>query len=180
MKLNIGCGCLWLPGYVNVDREGHAQLCKWAAMDNKPLPVLGSADFQQLDLTMNWPWPMGCVEEILADNFLEHLTPIELTHLLREAWRVLKPGASMTGRVPDIERIFQYCKEKSQWEWFPAGATGPYSEPGMNALHNFCYGWGHQQVFTEEMLRERLEGAGFDVMVEQVEEQGLRFVAVKP
>ena len=180
MKLNIGCGCVWLPDWVNVDREGHAKICQWATMAGKPAPVPGSAEFMQYDLTLNWPWGSDSVEEILADNFLEHLTPIELTHLLREALRVLEPGGKITGRVPDFERVWGYLQNGSQWEWFPAATYGPYQEPAMNALHNYCYGWGHRQVFTREMLMVRLETAGFVTEVEPVEEVGLRFVATKP
>jgi len=126
MKLNIGCGCVWLSDYTNVDREGYAKICQWATMAGKPLPVVGSAEFLQYDLTLNWPWQSDTVEEILADNSLEHLENLELTHLLREARRVMKVGASITGRVPDFERVWQYYQDGSQWEWFPEATYGPY------------------------------------------------------
>ena len=180
MKLNIGCGGEWLPSYLNVDREDHAQICAWMKAVGKPLPIIGSAQFEQRDLTLNWPWATDSVEEILADNFLEHLTPPELTHLLREELRVLAPGGMITGRVPDFARIWKLYEERSQWEWFPGGTVGDYAEPAMNALHNYCYGWGHKQIFTEEMLQARLAAAGFEVRVWPVEEVGLRYEAMKP
>lgn len=179
MKLNIGCGCVWLPDYTNVDREGYAKICQWATMAGKPLPVVGSAEFVQHDLTLNWPWQSDTVEEILADNFLEHLENLELTHLLREALRVLVPGGRISGRVPDFARVWKLYTEGSQWDWFPGATVGPFPEPAMNALHNYCYGWGHKQVFTREMLQTRLQGAGFVTQVVPVEEVGLYFRATK-
>lgn len=179
MKLNIGCGCVWLPGYINVDREDYEQLCAWAKAANKPAPVVGSAEFQQRDLILNWPWQDNTCDEILADNFLEHLNPAQLTHVLREALRVLSPGGIITGRVPNFTRIFRLYEDRSKWEWFPGATYGPYKEPSMNALHNYIYGWGHQQVFTTEMLRLRLSEAGFITTVEPVEDVGLLFVAKK-
>ena len=180
MKLNICCGTVWLPGWINVDREDHAQICTWARAQGKPEPVLGSADYLRYDLTRNWPWVADSADEILADNCLEHFSHLELVQVLREAFKVLKPGGTMTGRVPDFARIWQYYEDGADWQWGPECAVGPYELPGENALHNFCYGWGHKQIFTAPMLRQWLECAGFAVEIEPCETQGLRYTATKP
>lgn len=179
MKLNIGCGQEWLPDCLNVDREGHAKLCEWARAAGKPEPVIGAAEFLQYDLTLNWPWPSDSVDGILADNFLEHLGHQELTHLLREALRVLKTGASLTGQVPDFARVWQHYLDDADYAWEPLSTVGPYEKPAENALYNYCYGWGHKQIFTAPMLEQRLTRAGFATVVATEERHVLRFMATK-
>lgn len=79
MKLNLGCGDLKRPGYVNVD-------------------VCGSPD-RVCDLSVfPWPWESNTVEEVRADHFLEHVNDYEGTIL--EIHRVLQPGGVLWIRVP--------------------------------------------------------------------------------
>jgi len=180
MRLNIGCGPVWLRGYLNVDISPLDVIAESARCAGKPdTPPAGTA-FLQFDLAERWPWLDNSVEAIIANELLEHLDSPTLTHVLTEAWRVLVPGLSMTGGVPDYERVFQYYQEGSDWLWSPAWVTaGPYDTPAENALQNFAHGWGHRQVFTERMLRKRLETAGFQVVVTKGEFEGLLFQATK-
>lgn len=180
MRLNIGCCCNWRVGYVNVDVCSLAELAVIAAGHGWPQAPAEGADFAQVDLREPWPWADGSAEEIVAENMLEHFDPEGLTHLLAEAFRVMQPGATMTGHVPDIDRIVAYAQVRSKWEWAPEWTKGPYDEPSWNALHNFCYGWGHKQVFRMPMLQARLKGAGFEATVAMSEEHALYFVATKP
>ena len=181
MKLNLGCGPVWLVGYLNVDVESLAEIAARARTVGLPdAPPLG-ADFLQADLSRPWPWADNSAEAIIADNLLEHLGHAALSHLLQEALRVLAPGAAMTGRVPDIDRIVAYANEQADWSWEPAWALGgPYRTAAYNALQNMAHGWGHEQVFTARMLEERLTLAGFETTVEPCETHGLRYSASKP
>ena len=124
------------------------------------------AEFLQLDLTQPWPWDDDSADEIIADNALEHFDNRELTFFLSEALRVLKPGAALTGNVPDFAEVWRRYEEAHPWEDAPTGdLVGPYMEPAMNALYNYAYGWGHKQVFTLSMIEARLQQAGFEVDV---------------
>jgi len=80
MRLNLGCGQHKPEGYVNVDRQPAA-----------------SPD-QLWDLEVGWPVADGVVEEISARHILEHLH--STNHFMKEAYRVMVPGAPMTIVVP--------------------------------------------------------------------------------
>ncbi len=80
LRLNLGCGKLTKPGWVNVDQ------------------FLAPGVDLELDLTtMPWPWATNSVDEIQAHALLEHLSNWE--QALMEMARVLKRG---TGAVSII------------------------------------------------------------------------------
>jgi len=182
MRLNICSGPIWLPGYLNVDIDPPEELLERARNAGLTAPSdAGEAYYVQRDLLLPWPWKADTATEILADNCLEHFDHAGLDHLLREAWRVLQPGAAMTGRVPDIETIVHYATERADWSWEPSWALqGPYQTTAYNALHNMAFAWGHLQVFTRAMLQERLTLAGFEAAVEPHATHALRYSARKP
>lgn len=86
MKLNLGCGNKKLPeseGWVNVDiaRASEPDFC----FD------IGDTD---------WPWDNETVDEISASHVMEHLSGDGFLFVMREAYRVMKPGALLTIEVP--------------------------------------------------------------------------------
>lgn len=83
MKLNLGCGPNKLPGYVNVDKQGEADL---------------RHDLEQFP----WPWASNTVDEVLASHVLEHLghTPGVFIGVMKELYRVCRGGAHVRIIVP--------------------------------------------------------------------------------
>lgn len=180
MKLNLGCGPCWKLGYTNVDCESPTQLCEWARQSNLPEPLQdGSIEFMQFDLQDPWPWTDGSVDEIIADNVLEHFDHPETHHVLSEARRVLTIGGTIRGEVPDFRRVWEYYEQQRDWAWGPLLTWGPYAAPAANALYNFCYAWGHKQIFTQEMLTERLGQFLTEVTVVPVGEHKLSYTATR-
>jgi hypothetical protein len=116
MKLNLGCGKLHKPGYINID-------------------MIEPAD-QLVDLAHDkWPWSDGSIFELEADNLLEHFDNDEFMYFLNEAWRVLRQGGKFWWKVPNalgwpdgafgdpthkryfFPRSFLYLNvEKGQWK----------------------------------------------------------------
>lgn len=83
MRLNLGCGTNLVDGYVNVDMVGKPDvLC-----DLEVFP---------------WPWPDSSVDEVRAHHVLEHLgrTPEVFVGVVKEMWRVCRPGARVDIVVP--------------------------------------------------------------------------------
>jgi len=78
LKLNLGSGQNPEPGFVNVDRF-------------PPADVVHDLE------AMPWPWPDSSVDEIRAHHILEHLgrTPEEFIAVMREMYRVARPGATV-------------------------------------------------------------------------------------
>lgn len=83
MKLNLGCGCQILDGWVNVDK-------------------LGTPDLTWDLETFPWPWATNSVDEILLSHVLEHLgqRPEAFIAIMRELYRICQDGATIHIRVP--------------------------------------------------------------------------------
>jgi hypothetical protein len=65
MKVNLGCGDRYAPGWVNVD---------WSGSPHRK--------DQEVDLTGELPWPPGSLYTIYAGHVLEHLSLVQCQELL--------------------------------------------------------------------------------------------------
>ena len=57
-----------------------------------------------------WPWADDSVDELICNNGMEHLCPLgreqgqaNIMALMRECWRVLKPGGILTMMLPSTD-----------------------------------------------------------------------------
>jgi SAM-dependent methyltransferase len=81
MKLHLGCGNDYRPGYVNCDKVTNVRADK------------------HFDLrVMPWPFPDDCADEIVMHHVLEHLP--DTLAVVEEIHRVLKPGGVAIIEVP--------------------------------------------------------------------------------
>jgi len=133
MKLHIGCGERYLPGYRHVDIIdcGHIDY----------LADAGSLSF--ID--------DGAVTEIYACHILEHFKRHEIDGVLSEWDRVLCGGGILRLAVPDFEAIVTYYQENKNLYGILGLLYG-----GQNYEYNF-----HFQVFDFKRSKELLEKAGF-------------------
>lgn len=83
MRLNLGCGHLPLPGYVNVDKH---------ADEANVRGDVRTLDFQD-------------VEEVVMYHLLEHIPWREAIPTLARIRSWMVPGAEITVEVPDMARI---------------------------------------------------------------------------
>lgn len=74
MKLNLGCGLDYRPGWINVDKVPRIRtdIC---------------FDFEM----MPWPFPDNYIDEVWCYNVIEHIK--EIPDFMDELWRVCKSGA---------------------------------------------------------------------------------------
>ena len=96
MKLNLGCGHLRLPGYVNVDIDASLAPDLVANLNECP-----------------WPWPDNSADEIRMQHCLEHLDNPEA--VIKELHRVLKPARMLTIMVPHFSLGGCHWQHKSFW-----------------------------------------------------------------
>jgi SAM-dependent methyltransferase len=84
--LNVGCGTHYSA--------------EWNNLDLHPAPQVA-----RCDVTRPLPYPAAVFDTVYSSHVLEHLAPRDGQALMREAYRVLKPGGILRLVVPDLERI---------------------------------------------------------------------------
>lgn len=84
-KLNFGCGGRLSPHWTNID---------FHSSDSR---------VQRVNLLAGFPFPDGTFDAVYSSHVLEHFTRSQAAFLLKEAFRVLKPGGIVRTVVPDLE-----------------------------------------------------------------------------
>ncbi len=134
MKLNIGCGKVYKPGFVNIDLSDSSVADEnWDVMD---LPLRDSS-----------------VDLIEADQLIEHFDWVNLRYLLAECWRVLRKGGKLIIETPDLLGTFKRLK-KAHGDEFLVGSQWMF---GIDTE-----GQRHGMVFKEKELKGFLISSGFD------------------
>jgi len=150
LRVNVGCGQVVLPGYLNIDCD-----------DTPP----ARPDLVH-DVRLWLPFADGTVHEVRGDQFAEHLTLEELAAFLQECRRVLVEGGEVRLSFPDMVGQAE-AAARGELDEVP-GENGaeptPGVPPGLTVL-NWQQGpmWGHRTLLTVELMRQMVEQAGFDV-----------------
>ncbi len=144
IHLNLGCGVIYLQGFVNVDDNVFQKLDLW------------------LDLRNRFPFIRDKVSTIYCSHVLEHFYPDELQHVLRECYRVLKPGGGIRIVVPDLELAI---KKYLEWdlEWFTNNPR-QYACLGRKFSNLMLSDGSHRVIFDYSHLEKCLKMAGFGVI----------------
>lgn len=148
MRLNLGCGTDKREGYVNVDAVAafHADL-NW-------------------DLHNPLPYKSGGVEEILAQDVLEHFNRQDADTILRHWVDLLGPGGQMRIRVPD-------------WGRMPKTLDNIFGAIDWKGVDTGDFGV-HKWAYTEQSLRFLMEHCGLSEVAVQPVAGQLYAVGVKP
>ena len=125
IRLNLGCGTNPLEGWVNIDRVPGLEIDFTFDLDNcKERPL---------------PYPDNSVDIILLSHVMEHLNrPLDL---MEELYRVAKPEAKLTIRVPHGASDDAFEDPTHVTAFFP-GSFGYYSQPYYwRADYNYRGDW---------------------------------------
>ena len=141
LKLHLGCGSVYLNGYINID--------KYNSLADRIM------DAGELD------YPDSSVDEIFTSHMIEHLTYPEFMKALREWKRVLKENGLLVIRCPNFEKHLS--------DWLNAVYRKRWGErnEGVNVILGFQDkgpGYPNRNIFTPRRLRTLAEIAGFDVL----------------
>jgi ubiquinone/menaquinone biosynthesis C-methylase UbiE len=151
MKLNLGCGKKYLETFTNVDVQHiEGAKCPDVLCDLKALPFKDDS-----------------ADEILSVHVVEHFFRWEVGPLLREWWRVLKPGGKMVLELPDVLKAARnlLAGMGDQMAMWPLYGDDTLKDPYM--CHK--YGW------SEQTLKRELEACGFrDVKIRKPQFHGGR------
>lgn len=149
-RLNLGCGRVLLPGWLNTDRD----------------PAPGAV---ALDITRRFGLPDAVFDHVLAEHVIEHVELDAGRRMLAECARVLRPGGRVRVSTPDLTRIAGLCfpgrdAAAERYATWAAGAFAPGAagSTGAIVLNHAMRGWDHRFLHDEETLTRALRDAGFD------------------
>ncbi len=133
-RLHIGCGQQSIPGWINIDNQGHP------GVD------------QVLDVRQGLPF--RDVVSIYAEHFLEHLSLEEGLAFLRECRRVLSAEGTLRLSTPNLDWVLiTHYRGRS--------ASDEDARVDCMRLNRAFHGWGHQFLYNQSMLASALRSAGF-------------------
>ena len=157
IKLNLGCGNNYKPGYINIDKYN-------------------STIADQVCDTSNLSFDSCVVDLIEAFQLIEHFDYIQCKYVLSEWFRVLKPNGILIIETPDLEATYEKLINEGidsqnktlQWVF------------GIDSR-----GMDHKTGFTFTILKNLLEEIGFENILREkqqthVYEHGLRIICKKP
>jgi len=149
-RLHLGCGRHGLPGWLNSDYD----------------PAARGAVL--LDVTRAFPLPNGSFERVFSEHLIEHLSFADGARMLRECYRVLKPGGRIRVATPNLEAYLGlFAGEpgalgRHYLEWFTAKYLSEVPVPRpAHVLNVAVRHWGHRFLYDRATLTDALERAGF-------------------
>ncbi len=139
LRLHLGCGEIYLDGYVNVDAYPSPKA---------PRPPDRILRVEDVD------YEPGSVDEIYTAHVVEHLSRDEVLRALPRWHRVLRPGGLLTIEVPDAEAIMRRLlaqRREEDKDLYYYLLLGTQETPGEF----------HKGGYTFPRLRRLLTAAGF-------------------
>lgn len=160
-KYHLGCGPIYVPGYLNIDYTTHVGENSL----HQDYGVVG-ATFYNYNLVNGLPAAENSLEVIYTCHFLEHLSFSEGFGLLEACYRCLEPGGTLRLLVPDLElwiknylfnNKYFFDEYRSHFLNFDQHLYESNGAVLIGMLHN----WGHKSSYDYETLTMRLNRIGF-------------------
>lgn len=137
MKVNLGSGFCPKRDYLNCDNNPKAEA----------FAVSQGFKYTSLDVREGLPWKDDQLDEVMCENLFDSLSHTQTTELLREIFRVLRPGCLVKFHLGDVARNPDMC---IGWPFFHSGYTRHF-------FRYFTVGDG-----AHERWKEYWELPGFD------------------
>jgi predicted SAM-dependent methyltransferase len=166
-KVNVGCGLAICQGWINIDGSMNALIANLPKLfhrlayrltgakryysEEDYCRLLGNHYFIHHDLAYGLPLAAASVDFLYSSHFLEHLPCADGERLLREGFRVLKPGGTIRIVVPDLEYALSLYASGRKKEML--GQYFFIDDDSHYARHKYMYDFA--------LLSEALQGAGF-------------------
>ena len=145
LLLDLGVGANYTNGWTHVDFYRNRIRKFWKSHPRRRLEI-------ETDLRYPLYCPNNVVDGVYSGHTLEHLYPNHAYNLLKEIFRVLKPGCWLRINVPDLKRVVDFYN----------GTISNYKyKYGAEAISNYTQNWGHHSAWDEEILSKALEISGF-------------------
>jgi len=133
MRIHIGAGDKYWPGFLNCDAYGEQDV----VTDCRKLPF--DADY---------------ADEIQAIHFVEHVPRMDVDNMIMDWHRVLKPGGKLVIEVPCLNKMAQHIiNGEKNIRMTTLGIFGDPRDTKPGMMHAWAY--------TKEELTEIVQQAGF-------------------
>lgn len=169
VKVNLGCGLAVAPGWWNVDASLNALVAGAPLFflrimyrisgasryytEDQYCTLLRDNRFIHHDLGHSISFQDKSVDYVYSSHFLEHLFEKQGEQLLKETYRILKPGGTVRVCVPDLTYAIELYrkgeKERMLRDYFFVEDMGSFL-----ARHKYMYDF--------ELLSKALRAAGFE------------------
>ena len=150
-KLQIGSSWTPLPGWLNTDIT----------------PELPEVAY--LDATKPFPFAENIFNYVICEHMIEHIPHADGMAMLRECFRVLKPGGKIRLATPDLRMLTgliapeKTAMQKNYVDWIIAREMPEVNEArDVFVLNNAFRAWGHQFLFDRATLKLTLQKCGFE------------------
>ena len=134
MKLHLGCGSRYIPGFFHIDAYDDKHIDHVCSIDN-----LEFIESNSIDL-------------IYSSHVLEHFKRERLPHVLKEWNRILKKGGTLRIAVPDFESIVKVYLKYNDLNLIIGPLYG-----GQNYLYNI-----HYNTFDFKTIEKTLKNCNFN------------------
>lgn len=149
-KLQLGAGTNLLDGWLNTDI----------------VPSGPAVTF--LDSTKRFPSDDAAFDYVFSEHHIEHISYAEGLLMLRECYRVLRPGGRIRIATPSLETLLglftaQPDDIQQRYIRFITDTFLPdiHTYSPVFVLNNAFRNWGHQFLYDRATLRQALEEVGF-------------------
>jgi predicted SAM-dependent methyltransferase len=145
-SLHLGCGGNEIPGWLNTDLY----------------PT--SPSILSLDATKPFPFANDTFDYVFSEHMIEHIPYPAGCFMLRECFRVMKPGGTIRISTPDLRFVVDLynCPHDDYIRWATEQLI-PWAPVADRAfvVNNFFRDWGHQFIFDDRTLSASLRETGF-------------------
>jgi len=149
-KLQIGAGSNLLKNWLNTDVH----------------PGCRAVVF--LDARERFPFDGGTFDYVFSEHQIEHITYSEGLFMLRECYRVLKPGGRIRVATPNLEALIGLCtSHQSDLQRRYINWVIDKFVPGLNmyresfVINEVFRGQGHKFIYDRATLQDALQNVGF-------------------
>jgi predicted SAM-dependent methyltransferase len=177
-KLQVGCGGNILSGWLNSDLNPVRSMGVYLANRRMSDTNRGAAprplrDVIFVDATKPLPFRDRVFDYVFSEHMIEHIPFRDAMGLLKDVFRVLKPGGKLRLSTPDLAFLIALSDSQKTdvQRRYIAWATATF-QPGLQGLadaadadtfiiNNFVRNWGHQFIYDQKTLWSALASCGF-------------------
>jgi predicted SAM-dependent methyltransferase len=148
-KLQLGCGDNLFNSWLNSD-------------------MFPGKNVIYLDVTKKFPFDDSTFDYVFSEHLIEHLDYAQGFEMLKECFRIIKPGGKIRISTPDLKFLIELYNEKKTklQKDYLIWATKSFLK-NINqyedtfVINNFFKNWGHNFIYDFKVLRKSLEDTGF-------------------